>query len=106
METTHYTTALEVTVQAGEAALDGSLVLPEHAEGLVAFAHGSGSSRFSSRNRYVADVLHQAGLGTLLVDLLSADEDALDQRTRELRFDIELLSDRMTGILDWVGTQS
>jgi putative phosphoribosyl transferase len=106
MQTTHFTTAHEVTVQAGDAALGGSLVLPEHAEGLVAFAHGSGSSRFSSRNRYVADVLNQAGLGTLLVDLLTGDEDALDQRTRELRFDIELLSGRMTGILDWVGTQS
>jgi putative phosphoribosyl transferase len=71
----------------------------------VAFAHGSGSSRFSRRNRYVASVLNVAGLGTLLLDLLTPDEEAIDERTRHLRFDIPMLADRMVGAVDWIAAQ-
>lgn len=95
----------EITVLAGEIALDGNLAVPDHAGGIVAFAHGSGSSRFSSRNRYVAGVLNQAGLATLLFDLLTAEEEVIDQRTRRLRFDIGLLSRRMIGAVDWLVEQ-
>ncbi|MGW8184468.1 MAG: alpha/beta hydrolase, partial [Burkholderiales bacterium] len=73
---------MDVTVQAADAALEGALVLPQAAAGVVVFAHGSGSSRFSPRNRYVADVLQQGGLGTLLFDLLTAREHAIDELTR------------------------
>jgi len=93
---------MDVTVQTADAALEGALVLPQAAAGLVVFAHGSGSSRFSPRNRYVADVLQQGGLGTLLFDLLTAREHALDELTRELRFDIDLLTRRLTGAVDWL----
>ncbi len=93
---------MDVTVQAADAALEGALVLPQAAAGVVVFAHGSGSSRFSPRNRYVADVLQQGGLGTLLFDLLTAREHAIDELTRELRFDIDLLTRRLTGAVDWL----
>jgi dienelactone hydrolase len=82
------------------AALNGDLVVPTGAKGIVAFAHGSGSSRFSTRNRFVAQALNEAGLATLLIDLLTREEDAADQRTRELRFDIALLARRATAIVD------
>ena len=72
--------------------LEGDLHLPESPRGVVLFARGSGSSRHSSRNRYVAELLNQGGLATLLVDLLTADEEAIDLRTARLRFDIELLA--------------
>src|SRR5204862_2538275 len=85
--------------RAGEA--DAALVGPDGAVGLVACAHGSGSSRFSPRNRYVAGVLEEAGLATLLVDLLTREEEQVDVRTREHRFDIELLTDRVVGALRW-----
>ncbi len=88
------------------AELEGSLTLPEAAPGLVLFAHGSGSSRHSPRNRYVAEILQGAGLGTLLMDLLTRDEDAVDQFTRQFRFDIGLLGDRLTGAIDWLERQS
>jgi len=93
-------------VQAADAELEGALVLPQGAKGIVAFAHGSGSSRFSPRNRYVADVLHEGGLGTLLFDLLSAREHAIDDVTRELRFDIDLLTERLTGAIDWLASST
>ncbi|MCF7985004.1 MAG: dienelactone hydrolase family protein [Thiohalocapsa sp.] len=96
---------IEVQVQAHGTTLAGTLTMPEDARGLVAFAHGSGSSRFSSRNRYVAGILQQAGLATLLFDLLTAEEDEVDQRTRALRFDIDLLGERMTGAVDWLQTR-
>ncbi len=96
----------DVTVQAADAALEGTLVLPEPGAGIVVFAHGSGSSRFSPRNRYVADVLHRGGLGTLLFDLLTAREHAIDELTRELRFDIELLTLRLTGAVDWLASST
>ncbi len=88
------------------AELEGSLTLPEEARGLVLFAHGSGSSRHSPRNRYVAEILQAAGLGTLLMDLLTRDEDEVDRFTRQFRFDIGLLGDRLTGAIDWLERQS
>lgn len=89
----------EQEVEAGDRA--AALVVPEGAVGLVVFAHGSGSSRFSPRNRYVAGVLEEAGLATLLVDLLTREEEQVDMRTREHRFDIELLTQRVIGALRW-----
>lgn len=81
--------------------LNGDLSLPANTQGLVVFAHGSGSSRHSSRNRAVADVLQHARLGTLLLDLLTGREEAVDVATAELRFDIPLLAERVVGALDW-----
>lgn len=81
--------------------LYGDLIVPDGASGVVLFAHGSGSSRFSPRNRHVADVLRAHGLGTLLFDLLTAREEALDERTAALRFDIPLLAERLVGATDW-----
>jgi pimeloyl-ACP methyl ester carboxylesterase len=89
-----------IRIPSGDAGLDGDLALPPAARGLVVFAHGSGSSRHSPRNRQVAQALQQAGLGTLLIDLLTADEEQVDRRTRELRFDIPLLAGRLTGAVD------
>ncbi len=91
-----------VEVSAGYQTLSGSLTLPESAKGIILFAHGSGSSRLSPRNRYVAEVLNQAGLGTLLFDLLTTDEESEDALRREHRFDIGLLADRLSGATDWV----
>jgi dienelactone hydrolase len=85
--------------------LAGDLVMPPAARGLVLFAHGSGSSRFSSRNRFVAGVLQRAGLATLLFDLLTADEERRDRVDAALRFDIELLSERLSGAVDWTEQQ-
>jgi dienelactone hydrolase len=96
------TTVESVRVMAGRAALEGNLTLPAHTIGLVIFAHGSGSSRFSPRNQYVAQVLNEAGLGTLLFDLLTPEEEAIDVRTAELRFNIDLLAERVVGATDWV----
>jgi len=76
--------------------------VPAGAPGVVLFAHGSGSSRHSPRNRYVAGVLRAAGLATLLVDLLTADEEEIDLETQRLRFDIGLLADRLVGATDWL----
>jgi|SRR5581483_4945435 len=89
----------EQSVVAGQA--EAALVVPEGARGLVVFVHGSGSSRFSPRNRYVAGVLEEAGLATLLVDLLSAEEERVELRARELRFDIELLAGRVVDAVRW-----
>jgi putative phosphoribosyl transferase len=91
-----------VAVAAGDAILEGNLVVPAAARGVVLFAHGSGSSRHSPRNRAVARNLQQAGLATLLIDLLTAQEDAIDELTAELRFDIGLLGDRLVGATDWL----
>ena len=94
-----------VYVSAGRVTLEGNLLIPDGARGLVMFAHGSGSSRFSSRNRYVADVLRQSGVGTLLIDLLTRDEESVDLRTAHLRFDIGLLADRLVGASEWLAKQ-
>ncbi len=91
-----------VSVTAGSVSLEGNLSMPQGAEGIVLFAHGSGSSRHSPRNRYVAQVLREAGLATLLIDLLTVEEEAIDMRTRHLRFDIELLATRLVGATDWL----
>jgi putative phosphoribosyl transferase len=91
-----------VQVPAGAVTLDGNLGVPAGARGLVLFAHGSGSSRHSPRNRYVAGVLREAGLATLLMDLLTADEEAIDLQTQRLRFDISLLAGRLVGATDWL----
>ncbi len=91
-----------VSVTAGSVSLKGNLGKPKRAEGIVLFAHGSGSSRHSPRNRYVAQVLREAGLATLLIDLLTVEEEAIDLRTRHLRFDINLLATRLVGATDWL----
>jgi putative phosphoribosyl transferase len=91
----------EIEIEIPGASLRSDLVVPANPVGLVLFAHGSGSSRHSSRNRFVAEVLQAARLATLLMDLLTAEEDAIDQVTREFRFDIDLLSERLTGVVDW-----
>ena len=91
-----------VQLDLGIVSLQGDLHLPQAAAGLVVFAHGSGSSRFSSRNRAVARALEDAGFGTLLVDLLTAREESEDQETAEFRFDIPMLGERVTRVLDWV----
>jgi dienelactone hydrolase len=85
--------------------LDADMVMPQPARGLVLFAHGSGSSRHSSRNRHVAGELQAAGLATVLADLLTPEEEQLDLRTGALRFDIDLLSGRVTALTDWLVEQ-
>jgi dienelactone hydrolase len=91
-----------VSIPAGEVLLRGGLTVPDDAPGVVVFAHGSGSGRHSPRNRFVADALVAGGLGTLLIDLLSEEEERADRRTGHLRFDIDLLARRVTAALDWV----
>jgi putative phosphoribosyl transferase len=93
--TTHFRTA--------GTELEGDLILPRGAHGVVVFAHGSGSSRHSPRNRHVAGELHRRSLGTLLVDLLTHEEEVEEARARDLRFDIGLLADRLVGLIDWLG---
>lgn len=92
-----------VHVSTGPVTLEGDLAIPEGARGIVLFAHGSGSSRKSPRNRLVADDLHRGGLGTLLIDLLTPEEEQVDLRTRHLRFDIGMLAERLVGAIDWLG---
>ncbi len=94
-----------VRVTAGPATLEGNLGVPAKAQGVVLFAHGSGSSRHSSRNRFVAAALRDAGLATLLIDLLTAEEEELDRRTASFRFDIGMLAERLDGALDWLGRE-
>ena len=91
-----------VRVTAGEVFLHGNLLIPEGAQGLVVFAHGSGSSRLSPRNQYVAEALREAGLGTLLFDLLTLDEEAEDLISGKHRFDIDMLGHRLVGATDWL----
>ena len=95
----------EVCVGAGNVDVGGTLTVPDGARGIVLFAHGSGSSRFSPRNRFVARVLHGSRLATLLVDLLTPGEEEVDQGTREHRFDIRLLADRLVGATDWIAAR-
>ena len=91
-----------VQIPAGGVTLEGNLNVPDGARGVVLFAHGSGSSRHSPRNRYVAGVLREAGLATVLLDLLTAEEEAIDLQTQRLRFAISLLADRLIGATDWL----
>jgi dienelactone hydrolase len=94
----------DIAFPADAATLEGILSVPEPAHGIVVFAHGTGSSRHSPRNRQVADVLNEAGLATLLIDLLSEDEERMDRITGELRFDIDLLAKRLLAATDWLSS--
>ena len=91
-----------VQVTVGPTCLEGNLTIPEGSQGIVLFAHGSGSSRHSPRNQYVARVLGTAGNATLLIDLLTEEEEAIDLETRHLRFDVNLLATRLVGATDWL----
>jgi dienelactone hydrolase len=91
-----------VRVPVGDHVLNGDLGMPAHARGLVLFAHGSGSSRHSPRNQFVSRALEQKGLATLLIDLLTPAEEAVDDRTTQFRFDLPMLSARLVGIIDWL----
>lgn len=95
--------ATAVRVPIGRLLLQGDLGFPPGPQGLVLFAHGSGSSRHSLRNQYVARRLEQKGLATLLIDLLTEEEEAIDRHTAHLRFDIEMLAERLVAIVDWLG---
>ena len=92
----------EIHIPVAGVELAGDLVVPEGARGMVLFAHGTGSSRQSSRNRYVAGKLHEAGFGTLLMDLLTEEEERVDDHTRHLRFDIPMLARRLCGATGWL----
>ncbi len=94
-----------IQIQAGPVKLEGNLNIPENAAGLVLFVHGSGSSRNSPRNQYVAGKLNATGLATLLFDLLTLEEEEFDLRTRQLRFDIDLLAQRTIAAADWLCQQ-
>src|SRR5918912_612241 len=89
----------------GKIVLEANLSIPKNAQGVVIFAHGSGSSRHSPRNRYVAQVLQNEGIATLLIDLLTEQEEEIDLQTRHLRFDIGLLSRRLIGATNWITTK-
>ena len=91
-----------VRVPIGDQSLNGDLGIPLASHGLVLFAHGSGSSRHSPRNQYVARALERRGLATLLIDLLTPDEEGIDELTTEYRFDIDLLAKRLVTIVDWL----
>lgn len=95
-----------VVIPSDQVLLDGFLYIPRNACGLVLFVHGSGSSRFSIRNQYVARVLNQAKLATLLFDLFTPEEDAIDSATRQLRFDIQFLASRLLYVTEWCSEQS
>jgi len=92
----------EVRIPINSIVLEGNLIIPEGAHGIVAFAHGSGSSRHSSRNKYVAWKLQKEGFGTLLFDLLTAEEERIDMVTAHLRFDIDLLANRLVDVTNWL----
>ena len=92
-------------VAADDVELDADLALPANASGIAVFAHGSGSSRQSPRNRHVAEILNEASIASLLIDLLTKEEELLDVRTAELRFDIGLLVRRLTAVTDWIGAR-
>lgn len=97
--------ARSISIEADAVALRGFVEIPDGARGVALFAHGSGSSRCSPRNNYVAQALREAQVGTLLFDLLTAEEERLDEATRELRFDIQLLTRRLVGATRWAQTQ-
>lgn len=93
---------MEIKIGTGGVELTGDLSLPEGSQGVVLFAHGSGSSRFSPRNQFVAEQLQEGDYATLLIDLLTSEEGKLDDLTHEIRFDIALLAKRLIGIIDWL----
>lgn len=94
-----------IDIPSGNVQLEGELKLPKGANGIVLFAHGSGSSRHSPRNQFVARTIREAGVGTLLFDLLTKDEEAVDAYTRHLRFDINLLAKRLVDATNWITWQ-
>jgi len=95
-----------IYIPVGREEIQGDLRIPENSTAMVAFAHGSGSSRHSPRNKYVADVLNTAGIGTLLMDLLTPNEELLDFQSGEHRFDITLLAERLSTVTTWLRSQS
>ena len=103
-ESTESTRAIRIPT--GSVTLEGELHVPAGASGVVLFAHGSGSSRHSPRNQYVARALRERALGTLLVDLLTMKEEQVDALNGHFRFDISLLADRLAGIIDWLRSES
>jgi len=98
--------ARDIKIPSGSAILEGELNIPDGAEGVVLFAHGSGSSRHSPRNQFVARTIREAAVGTLLFDLLTPEEEAVDIHTRHLRFDIGLLAERLVDATNWIKRQS
>lgn len=98
--------ARDVFISVGSATLSGELIIPAKAEGIVLFAHGSGSSRHSPRNQFVARLIREAGVGTLLFDLLTPQEESVDVYTAHLRFDIPLLARRLVAATEWLGTDN
>lgn len=96
------TSEREITINTSAGNIHGTLAIPDGATGIVVFAHGSGSSRHSPRNREVAAALQEAGFATFLFDLLTAQEDEIDQRTREYRFNIPMLGSRLVTVTDWL----
>ena len=98
--------AQDIKIGADNVQLEGELKIPTNARGVVLFAHGSGSSRHSRRNQYVARIIREAGVGTLLFDLLTREEEAVDAYTGELRFNIELLARRLIAATNWITSQS
>lgn len=94
--------SVTVQIPIGNLSLEGGLTIPPDAKGIVLFAHGSGSSRFSPRNQFVAGFLQKHRLATLLIDLLTKDEESTDQITRELRFDVDMLAERLTVVTQWL----
>src|SRR4051812_25309618 len=109
MSTSNTTSAVDertVHVDAGRVKLEGDLSIPAHARAVVLFAHGSGSSRFSSRNKRVAHILQEGGFATLLLDLLTRREEEVDEYTREYRFDIGRLAERLVGAAEWLGREA
>ena len=98
--------ASDVQITAGSLLLNGELKIPENATGVVLFVHGSGSSRHSPRNQYVARVIRSSGVGTLLFDLLTREEEEIDNYTREFRFDINLLARRLVGATKWLAGET
>jgi dienelactone hydrolase len=91
-----------VSIKIGKNLLEGSLKIPQKAKGVVLFAHGSGSGRHSPRNQFVAQVLREGGIGTLLIDLLTEEEERVDEVDAHLRFDIQMLTKRVISIVDWL----
>ncbi len=96
---------IQARIPAGDAVLDGDLMIPSGASGIAVFAHGSGSSRHSPRNKSVARVIREAGVGSLLFDLLTREEESVDVFTRHLRFNIELLTGRLIEATRWLAGQ-
>ncbi len=95
-----------VQIVSGKVTINGNLTIPEGAKSIVVFAHGSGSSRFSPRNRYVAELMNKKGIATLLIDLLTAEEEAVDEYTGQFRFDVGMLGDRLVASTRWLKTNS